>query len=150
MRRFRMKKYRIIPIVISAVLILALTACSGSSASKFENIKWVLESYGSRDDPEDVIEGTEITATFNSGDNAVSGSAGCNSYSGGYEIKARLSIGALASTKMWCGEPEGRMIQETAYLNILQAAEDYTVRNSRLTIDCGDKVLIFTESGADN
>ena len=141
-----MKKYGITLMVVSAALILAFTGCSGSSSDKLEDVKWVLESYGDRDNPRDVIEGTEVTATFNSEDNRVTGVASCNNYFGGYEIKDGLSVGMLANTEMWCGEPEGRMDQETEYLTILQAAESYTVKGSTLTIDCGDDVLIYTTS----
>lgn len=144
-----MKKYAILLMVVAAALILSITGCSGSTANKLEDVKWVLESYGDRDNPKNVIEGTEVTATFNSEDDRVTGSAGCNQYFGGYEIKDGLSVGMLANTEMWCGEPEGRMDQETEYLKILQAAESYTVKGSILTIDCGDNVLIYTSEAAD-
>ena len=55
----------------------------------------------------------------------------------------------LGNTEMWCGEPEGRMDQETEYLKILQAAKSYTVKGSTLTIDCGNNVLIYTSETAD-
>ena len=144
-----MKRYGIILIVLSAALILAFTGCSGSSSNKLEDVKWVLQSYGDRDNPRNVIEGTEVTATFNSEDDRVTGVAGCNNYFGGYEMKDGLSVGMLANTEMWCGEPEGRMDQETEYLTILQAAESYTVKGSTLTIDCGDDVLIYTSEAGD-
>ncbi|MBN2074349.1 MAG: META domain-containing protein [Dehalococcoidales bacterium] len=145
-----MRKYGILLVVLTTVLILAFTGCDGSSANKLEDTKWVLESYGDRDNPQSVIEGTEITATFNSEDDVVNGSAGCNHYFGDYEIKDGLSVGMLGSTEMWCGEPEGRMDQETKYLKILQAAEDYTTNDGTLTIDCGDSVLIYTSSEVAN
>ena len=144
-----MKKYGILLIVLSAALILTFSGCGGSEANKLEDVKWILESYGDRDNPQDVIEGTEITATFNSKDDEVNGSAGCNHYFGEYEINDGLSVGMIGNTEMWCGEPEGRMDQETEYLKILQAAEDYTVTGSTLTIDCGDDVLIYTSEAAD-
>ena len=144
-----MKKYGIVLVVLIAALILAITGCSGSSSAELEDIKWILESYGDRDNPRDVIEGTEVTATFNSEDDRVTGVAGCNNYFGGYEINDGLSVGMIGNTEMWCGEPEGRMDQETEYLKILQAAESYTVKGSTLTIDCGDNVLIYTSQAAD-
>ena len=144
-----MKKYGILLMVVAAALILAFTGCSGSTTNNLEDVKWVLESYGDRDNPKNVIDETEVTATFNSEDDRVTGSAGCNQYFGGYEIKDGLSVGMLANTEMWCGEPEGRMDQETEYLKILQAAEDYTVKVGTLTIDCGDDVLIYTLEAAD-
>ncbi|HEY95575.1 MAG TPA: META domain-containing protein [Dehalococcoidia bacterium] len=145
-----MKKIGILMIVVTAVLILTFTGCSDATSNKLEDTKWVLVSYGDRDNPKDVIEGTEITATFNSADDRVTGSAGCNNYFGSYETKDGLSLGMLANTEMWCGEPEGRMDQETGYLKILQASKSYTVKGSRLTIDCGDNVLIYTASEAVN
>lgn len=145
-----MKKYGILLIVLTAALILAFTGCNGSSSDILEDTKWILDSYGDRNNPQEVIEGTEITATFNSKDNQVNGSAGCNRYFGDYEIKDGLSVGMLANTEMWCGEPEGRMDQETEYLKILQAAEGYTINNGTLTIDCGDNVLIYTASEVAN
>jgi heat shock protein HslJ len=149
-RRFRMKKYGILLIILTTALILAFTGCSSSSANKFEDTKWILESYGDRDNLRNVIEDTEVTATFNSEDNQVTGSAGCNSYFGGYELNDGLSVGMLGHTEMWCQEPEGRMDQETAYLKILQAAESYEVKGSTLTVDCGNDVLIYTTSEAVN
>ena len=145
-----MKKYGILLIVLTAALILAFTGCNSSSSDILEDTKWILDSYGDRDNPQEVIEGTEITATFNSKDDQVNGTAGCNHYFGDYEIKDGLSIGMLGNTEMWCGEPEGRMDQETEYLKILQSAESYTVTGSTLTIDCGDDVLIYTASETSN
>jgi heat shock protein HslJ len=135
-----MKKYGILLTAVTAVLILVLTGCNGSSSDMIEDTKWILDSYGDRDNPQEVIEGTEITATFNSKDDQVNGTAGCNHYFGDYEIKDGLSIGMLGNTEMWCGEPEGRMDQET----------EYTVTGSTLTIDCGDDVLIYTASETSN
>jgi heat shock protein HslJ len=144
-----MKKIGILMAVLTVVMILSFTGCNGSSSNALEDVKWMLESYGNRDNPLDVLEGTEVTATFNSEDDRVTGSAGCNTYFGGYELKDGLSIGMLANTEMWCGEPEGRMDQETEYLKILQTAKSYTIKGSRLTIDCGDNVLVYILETAD-
>ena len=149
-RGVKMKKCGILLMVVSAAMILTFTGCSSSSVSELEDTEWVLDSYGDRDNLQNVIEDTEVTATFNSEDNQVTGSAGCNSYFGDYEINDGISIGMLGHTEMWCGEPEGRMDQETEYLKILQAAESYEVEGSTLTIDCGEDVLIYTASEAAN
>ncbi len=139
-----MKKVGILLVLSMTALVLVFTDCSSSSSGKLEDTRWLLESYGDRENPKTVIEGTEISATFNSEDNRVTGSAGCNSYFGGYNIKDGLSVGMLANTEMWCADPEGRMDQETEYLKILQTAESYTIKDSMLTIDCGDNVLIYS------
>ncbi len=104
---------------------------------------WVLKSYGEAENLKDVLEDTEITATFNKEEGRVTGSGGCNSYFGGYETEdANLSIpGPIGATEMSCGEQKDT--QEREYLNILQAAESYEIENGKLTINCGNQVLIF-------
>src|SRR5262245_27064100 len=73
-----------------------------------------------------VVAGTQVTAAFGTDDH-VSGSAGCNRYSGHAAAKdQQLDIGALATTRMHCGA-EGVMEQEQAYLAALQKAKVYRV-----------------------
>jgi len=110
-----------------------------------EDTTWMLQSYGEQDNLNAVLEGTEITAFFDSAVGQVNGSAGCNSYSGGYEIDdSELSILQLANTEMACLEPEGTMDQEQQYLSLLQAAESYRVEDGALQINCGGQVLLYT------
>jgi heat shock protein HslJ len=138
-----MKKKGIILLLLVVTVLVMIPGCTNSSSIKLEDTGWILDVYGDRDNPKAVIDGTEITTTFSSDDRNVSGSAGCNNYFGSYEVGDGLAIGMLASTEMWCGEPEGRMDQETEYLKILQTAESYTIKDDVLTIDCGDNVLVF-------
>jgi heat shock protein HslJ len=75
---------------------------------------------------------TELTAEFNE-DGQMSGSAGCNSYSGSYQIDGNnISIGPLASTMMMCETPEGVMDQETEYLAALERAATYEIIGNQL------------------
>lgn len=68
-----------------------------------------------------VLLGTSITAVFE-GD-TVSGSAGCNTYSGAVTRDgSSITIGPLAVTTMMCEEPEGIMEQEQRYLESLETA----------------------------
>ncbi len=110
-----------------------------------EDKSWVLKSYGEAEDLKDVLEDTEITATFNQEEGQVTGSAGCNSYFGSYEVEGdNLSIpGPIVATEMSCGEQKDT--QERDYLSILQAAESYEIEDGKLTINCGNQVLIFGE-----
>ena len=102
--------------------------------ANFEDIKWLLKSYGNRDNLKDIIAGTEITATFNSSNSQVSGSAGCNIYGGSYQIGDNaLSIYDIYSTEMACIEP-GVMEQEQEFLTILISAQSFQVDNDTLTI----------------
>jgi heat shock protein HslJ len=59
-------------------------------------------------------------------DGTVSGSAGCNTFSGTYTTDgASLTFGPLASTKMACAEPA--MTVEGAYLTALAGVTGYTI-----------------------
>ena len=121
---------------------LWLAACS-TGAEALEDKTWVLESYGEPDSLNTVLEDTEITATFDSTEGKVTGSAGCNHYFGDYEVSGNeLSFpGPIASTEMWCGEEIGE--QERQYLNTLSDAESYKIEGDKLTINCGQQVLVF-------
>jgi heat shock protein HslJ len=123
---------------------IGLASCSYGSS--IEDTDWVLQSYGEFGNLKDVLTDTEITAEFVSSEGTVEGSAGCNSYSGSYEVKdSQLSIpGPIAATEMYCMEPEGVMEQERQYLEILQAAKSYSVEDGELQINCGGQVLVYT------
>jgi heat shock protein HslJ len=61
--------------------------------------------------------GTTLTATFTA--DMVSGSSGCNTFTGSYTLDGiNVTIGPLASTMMACEQPA--MDQETAFLTALQ------------------------------
>ena len=137
-----MKKNILLCVLLVAVMMISIITNSCSS-SGFEDIKWTLDSMGDIGNPQSVIEGTTVTATFSSKEGKISGSAGCNNYFGGYDIKDGLSVGMLASTEMWCGDTEGVMDQELEYLKTLQTAESYKVKGEELHITCGEKVLIY-------
>ena len=65
------------------------------------------------------LVGTELTARFGD-DGALTGSAGCNRYTGSYTSdKGAIEITAPASTRKACAEPAGVMEQEAAYLDAL-------------------------------
>jgi heat shock protein HslJ len=136
-----MKMKILVMLLLSSMIGLA----SCSYGSSIEDTDWVLQSYGEFGNLKDVLTDTEITAEFVSSEGTVEGSAGCNSYSGSYEVKdSQLSIpGPIAATEMYCMEPEGVMEQERQYLEILQAAKSYSVEDGELQINCGSQVLIF-------
>jgi heat shock protein HslJ len=142
--RLKMKRLCFVIFLLAAcILSFSLTGCSGSSNKELEDKEWVLESFGDRDNPHLVIEGTEITITFMSDEKQVTGSAGCNGYFGEYEIKDGLTIGMIGSTEMYCQDPEGVMNQETEYLRLLGLANSYSIENGKLRLSCGEKVLVY-------
>lgn len=137
-----MKMKILVMLLLSSMIGLA----SCSYGSSIEDTDWVLQSYGEFGNLKDVLTDTEITAEFVSSEGTVEGSAGCNSYSGSYEVKdSQLSIpGPIAATEMYCMEPEGVMEQERQYLEILQAAKSHSVEDGELQINCGGQVLVYT------
>ncbi len=86
------------------------------SAADLDGTSWTLLEL---DHDQAALAGTEVTLTF--GDGQVSGSGGCNSYSGSFsqgdDNPLVMSIGPLTATDKSCPEPAGS--QESAYLAAL-------------------------------
>ena len=145
-----MVKSKIYPVVAAlAIISLGAGACAPSSpanGSSLEDKQWVLESYGDAGNLQGLIADTRITVEFDSSEGTLSGSAGCNSYFGSYELEgSKISLGeGIAATEMYCMEPEGVMDQERDYLDLLSDIEKYELEGSELTIICGDQVLVFS------
>lgn len=77
--------------------------------------------------------GVEITAQL--ADGRVSGSAGCNKYFADYTVDGdQLTVSGVGSTKMFCGEPKGVMDQEALFLQALEKAARFEIREQSLTI----------------
>ena len=87
-----------------------------------------------------LVAGSTITAEFEA-DGKISGSAGCNSYSGGYTASSAnktLDMSPLISTRMMCHQPAGVMEQENNFLRALEAAATYRIEAGWLTIRKAD------------
>ena len=84
-------------------VLLAIGACSSTQRTAgIENKMWKLKSYGEEGSLQDVLGGTEITATFDGAKDQVRGSAGANTYSGSYKInEKKLTILELSWTEMY-------------------------------------------------
>ncbi len=109
---------------------------------------WKLISYNNgKEAMVSVILGSEITAKFGE-EGTLSGSAGCNNYSAGYETNGdSIIIGPSISTQMFCAEPEGVMDQEAQYLAALKNAAVYQIDGSRLEIrDANGSGVAFYEA----
>jgi heat shock protein HslJ len=123
----------------------AATEPAATEPAELAGTSWMLESIGMPDDPQPVLEDSEITLLFDEQDGTLAGNAGCNQYQGSYERDGdQLNVGALISTRMACAEPEGVMLQEREYLDALQSAESYQVQGEQLTITyANDSILRF-------
>ena len=130
--------------VFLVVLPLFSGACGQTGGEEIEDIKWILTSYGEPDNLNMVIEGSEITATFEKSTEQLRGSAGCNTYFAEYRIAdSKLTITQIAYTEMACLDP-GIMEQEQQYLDILANAESYQVSDNTLRINGTGEVLVYT------
>ena len=107
---------------------------------------WTLTTIASGDAVSSVLNGTEVTAAFTA-DATVSGSAGCNRYSGSYTwTDDQLSFSALASTKMACADDI--MAQESAFLASMGDVASFAIEGSQLTLSDGAGALLLGFDGA--
>lgn len=117
---------------LAGMIILTLAACGGDDQANddpLDGTSWELIAYR-KTRP---IPGTTITAAFEDG--KVSGSAGCNSYSGAYQISGDvITIDKLAITLMACMEPEGVMVQEMMFMEFLREAKTFRLLDNQLQI----------------
>jgi heat shock protein HslJ len=116
----------------AAMLALSLAACSGAAnvpggvsssptRDPLAGTRWALLSVA--DQP--VPDGMSATLAFDAGQ--ASGSGGCNTFSGQYEVAVpdSIHIGPLASTRRACPEPV--MAFEATYLAALQGVTNWAV-----------------------
>ena len=108
---------------------------------------WTLTTIASGDAVSSVVIGTEVTAVFTA-DATVSGSAGCNRYSGSYTWTGdQLSFSPLASTKMACADDV--MAQESAFLSGMQDVASFAIDGAQLTLmDASGALLLGFEGTA--
>jgi heat shock protein HslJ len=89
-----------------------------------DDIIFQLISYGPVGAEQALLEGTQITALFS--ETEVSGSAGCNNYTGTRTwVGDYFTIGPIAVTRQFCSEPARIMEQEQAYLTALEGVGGY-------------------------
>ena len=97
-----------------------------------------------------LVPGSSISAQFTS-DGKVSGSAGCNQYSGTYTASGNtLKISSpLASTMKACSQE--LMDQESAYLKALGEVRNFTVSGDQLTLSDANKknLLVYKAQSQD-
>ena len=141
-----MKKYLSSIVVLVVLTGVMLAACSAPGG--LDSTSWKLESYAEDGgDVVDVLPGSVVTLDFQA--TQVSGSAGCNNYSGSYQASGgNIEFGPMAATRKMCAQPLGVMEQEAAYLVALEAAVEYDLRGNRLEIKDaeGEVSLVFTRA----
>jgi heat shock protein HslJ len=109
---------------------LSLVACASAQKNDIDNligVVWLLDELNGQK----LFPGSTITAQF-SVEGKVSGSAGCNRYSGSFVINAKniKFTTPMAATRMMC---EADIIdQETAFFNALGDVSLYNIDSSQL------------------
>lgn len=133
---------RILAGVATTLLLMGVIAgCGGGDAGDPTGRTWTLVELGSAP----AVEGTLVTLTFSDGQ--ISGSGGCNSYTGSavWGEDGTLSVDpAVATTLMACEPPV--MDQETAFFAMLAEAAEFRVDGDELVLsdDGGTAVARFT------
>jgi heat shock protein HslJ len=119
---------RVAPLVLVALAVAIAAQAGAAQSSPLTKNGWTLTTLNGKAP----LAGTELTATFTASGH-VSGSSGCNSYSGSYTASgSKLRISSLASTQMACASKV--MTQESAFVKALSATRRYSVSGSTLTL----------------
>jgi heat shock protein HslJ len=128
-----MRRVRILTAVAAALLAsLAVAACgddeaAGTQPADIEGVPWVLEHGAGIQDG----AGAAPTATFDGG--TVSGTTGCNRFTGTYVIEGgRMSIAPGATTRKACEPPADAV--ERAYLAALGRVDGWRAEGDVLTL----------------
>src|SRR5215212_3232080 len=111
--------------------------------------EWQLASLGPAGAETGVVPGTSVTIRFGQDDRA-SGSTGCNSYGGTYQVRGdNLSFSRIVSTRRACLDQNANE-QEHRFLSIIETANRFRLSSNRLTIlsDRGRSVLNFVNNSA--
>lgn len=106
---------------------------------------WTATAFLHRDAVSSPLAGTELTITF-APDGTLSGSGGCNRYTGTWSKPLRIT--GIAATEMACAEPEGVMEQEQLYLAALPKAAGFSVEGNTLTLLTAAGTIVATYTRA--
>lgn len=98
----------------------------------------------------DVVPGTELSLQLGA-DAIGTGSAGCNNFSGGYEIDDNtITFGPLSTTSKACPSPDGVMEQENTYFSALDNTANYVIVGNKMKFtEAIENVLIEFETEGD-
>ena len=141
-----MKKLLQATLLIS--LVSLMTSCCGCRGAKSKNPhfltsdSWKLTEMAGKAVERNAEEPRSYTITFDETDKRVSGMAGCNRFFATYEeIPVRkLKLGPIGSTRMMCPD----MKQETAFLQMLEKTDSYTIDGDMLMLQkAGEVIAIF-------
>jgi heat shock protein HslJ len=130
-------------------LLAGCTAMSGNKAAlKLGGTSWTATGISNgKGAVTGLIAGSKATLKFGA-DGTLSGSSGCNSYTGRYEVTGNQVKfpGTFASTRMMCASP-GVMEQEQAFLKALSASTSGHIDGKKLELRDAGGALQISASG---
>jgi len=126
---------------LGAVGFLAIIGLAINYGEGLEGRTWIVQEMSIDGTMTAPIPQATPYAVFENG--SVGGSAGCNTYNGGYEAgRGSITIGPIITTLIFCEEPLGAMDQESAYLSLLESADSFSVDGDVLVLSRGDTPLV--------
>ncbi|HET6976308.1 MAG TPA: META domain-containing protein [Pyrinomonadaceae bacterium] len=135
-------------VISAAVMAQAQTPGNMSTDQRvLAGTEWRLVSFGPSGAEADIVAGTTVTLKFGE-DGRASGSTGCNSYSGTYQVRGdNISFSRLISTRRACLDQNANQ-QEQRFISALEAANRFRLSSNRLTIlsDRGRNALNFVST----
>jgi len=114
---------------LMTMMALALMACGSSKVMKtIDSVQWQVTQIGAKDLTQ-IPDDERPTMNFDADNMRVSGSSGCNTYSGGYTLAEDLiTFGPMAVTKKACPD----MSIEDAFTNAAQKATRMEIKGALL------------------
>lgn len=136
----------ITPVMIFTLALL-LTACGAQNLPQtLENKQWNLISFGPTTAEIPLVKGSTITLSFVDG--KLSGSGGCNSYGGEFQVQGtEITFSNINSTLMACAD-ENVTKQEQQYFQALQEVRSFELTDNHLYLNDskGQHLLTFDAS----
>lgn len=133
----------ILAIVVVVFLVISRQDDSDTDVN-IEGVEWQLAELGANGALGPAVPGSGASLLLDSGN--ASGSGGCNSFNGGYDLDgASLTFTPLASTLRLCDDPSGTGEQESTYFALLAEVDEQAVVDDELVLSSnGAAVLVFT------
>ena len=132
-------------LVLAAAALLATGCGQFSTGGSFEGRTYVSDQVEQDGQPQELVEGTQLTLSFT--DDQITASAGCNLFSGtGGIVDGRLVIEGLAGTEMGC-DP-ALLEQEQWWAGLLVSQPEAQVGDRALTLvgDAGTVAMVALET----
>lgn len=133
--------------IVAFVVVLVAAACGDDStdADVLAGTSWVAQRISDDSGGGGVLAGSGLTIEFANDGRTVSGSTGCNVYSGDVTIgQGTISVTQVTVTERACSPPE-IMEQEARVLEILSSADAFTLAGGVLELNSAGGSVSFIE-----